>query len=548
MAARKADRKKPLVHRGASVVGVVRARNQKALEQLRGNQWPVTRWQKDPVGFVREVLGEEPMPNQESFLQEVAGNASARVAVRSGQKTGKTKTVVWLALWFFCSFEDAHVHMTATTKVQVQNVLWGELGKTIRKAKARGFEIEAPAANAETGLVSADGSRVIRGFTVRDVEAASGLSGEMLFIVDEASALPEKVWQAIEGNTIGVARIVMISNPTRTEGPFFDAFHREGFKKYWSHFHFDSEAIAQWAASQGISHRGVADLSTIERWAELYGRDSVFFLMRVKGDFIVNETGKVFGVGAISTSQESWDESEDSGNLSVGVDPAGPGSGGDEWAFAIVRGRKLLALFTFRGLSEDAGLEHVRGFLATYRRGDEIPNVIVDSEGSIGAAFYGRLKAIEANLERKRPDLSFKCWGVKSSGPARRQPNLYDKLRDELWANLAKWMKDGGAILRDHELERQLNAVSWLGTNGEKLKATPKEGPGGLREKLGRSPDHADAVCLAVWNPEGGWIKEAKSDASDDEDDAWGAKPARLDPYGERDDGGSDRPFDPYAR
>ena len=55
-------------------------------------------------------------------------------------------------------------------------------------------------------------------------------------------------------------------------------------------------------------------------------------------------------------AQERWTTAEESGPLSIGIDPAGDSGEGDEFAFAVVRGAKLLELLAFRGLTEDAAV------------------------------------------------------------------------------------------------------------------------------------------------------------------------------------------------
>lgn len=503
------------------------------LDRIKGEQWPSDRWQKDPVGFVREVLHETPLPHQITILESARDNF--KVAVRSGQKVGKTKLVIWLALWFYCSFPGARVFMVAAVADQVKRVLWTELKKTLKAAGRHGFELaETPAENPATGLCADDG-REIRGFTVRDIEAMAGLSGHILAIVDEASALPDGLAQAIEGNLAGDnCRMIWISNPTRTEGPFFDAFNNPDKAKFWKLFHLSSEKVAQYCDRHGLIIPGVASLRRIAAWEEEWKRDSPFFIVRVLGEFLKNETGRCISLQAITDAQARWDTVEDTGLLSIGIDPAGPGDEGDEFTFAIVRGRKLLALFPFRGLTEEAAWAHLKSFLASYRRGDEIPHVIVDAEGAIGSSIYYKFKGISNTLKRSKPETAFDCYGVKSSHNARREPLIYERIREELWANLADWLIQGGAITSDHKLAEELHSPMWLGTLKAKLKVTAKNE---LREKLGRSPDRADALCLAVWTPSGVWERRGTDEAEVPEDthvtsDEAVDEAAGIDPYG----------------
>lgn len=513
--------------------------------RIAGAAWPSAEYIDDPVGFVREKLGENPLPHQIEILEAARDNF--KTAVRSGQKTGKTKLVVWLALWWYCTRPKARVFMIAAIKEQVQRVLWVELQATLRAAAPAGFELqERVPLNPSTGVISADG-REIRGFTVRDIEAMAGLSGDILFIVDEASHLSEPIAQAIEGNLAGDGRMIWISNPTQTAGPFYEAFNNPDRAKFWKLFHLSSETVARYCAEHGISHKGVASLARIEEWAREYGKDSPFYVMRVLGEFLKNETGRIITVGDIDLAQKAWEAASDSeGPLTIGVDPAGPGHGGDEYGFCVVRGLKMLWLEARLGVKEDDAIEHIRSLLKIYRRGDEIPWIIADVEGPIGSSLGGRLRGMGEALRHKRPADAFEFLGVKASHNARREPLQYERVREELWAQAAKWLRAGGAILPDHKLATELHAPMWLGTVGGKLKVTPKDE---LREILGRSTDRADAFLMAVWPP----TSFAREDVAEELPSAVGAMPVRqngggpMNPYADGFAGSRSGGIDPYG-
>lgn len=517
--------------RGASIIGDFRRGARNHLRFLDGARWPMVRYQKDPVGFVREQLGEKPMAHQRKIMRACAASRRSRVAVRSGQKTGKTKLVIWLALWFYCCFPESKVYLTASTAPQVERVLWAELKGTLLTAKRRrGLVLpEEPAQNPERGLQSEDG-RAVRGFTTRTIESMAGLSGKnMLFIGDEASSFEREMAEAIRGNTAGDARVIWISNPTRAEGPFYDCFFSK--KKFWKRFHLSSEVLAKRMAKLKKRIPGVASIATIEDWKSEYGEDSPFYIVRAKGDFLLDEQAKCVSLHNILAAQERWEEAVGEGRLRIGVDPAGDKDEGDEWSFSIVRGKKLLALYTFRALSEDAGLAQLTGLLAEFRRGDEIPVVMIDAEGPIGSAYYGRARGLALHLQIHNPPLSYEVYGIKGSSPAQRSPELYERRRDELWSALSIWMKDG-AIPKDHKLEEEIYAPGFLVTVQGKRKVTHKDV---LREKLGRSPDRADSLCLAVWEPSA-WMIEDRA-----------VLPNAPQNVGPGSDDGSDGGEDPYA-
>lgn len=78
------------------------------------------------------------------------------------------------------------------------------------------------------------------------------------------------------------------------------------------------------------------------------------------------------------------------------------------------------------------------------------------------------------------------------------RPDLYANRRMEMWAETAKWLRSGGAIPPDTTLQADLCAPTY-GFNASGLRVLePKEK---LKERIGRSPDVADALCLTFAAP-----------------------------------------------
>lgn len=456
------------------------------------------------------------MPHQVDFLESVRDHEKS--ALRTGTKTGKTRSLIWAALWFFECFSGARVVMTATKEDQVRGTLWRELREVLRAART---PVDGRwSDNPKTGFKASDGREIIA-VGARDIEGVAGISGgAQLFLVDEASHLPGPKAEAIEGNMAGAGmqRMAWTGNPVRAEGPFYEAFHSKA--EFWNGKHVSSEDVAAWHARQSFTLPGVATKGRLERWKEEYGEDSPFYIVRVKGDFLLNDTGHVISMERILEAQERWAMTPDDGPLSIGLDPAGAGGKGDESLFIPVRGRKVIALYPFRGLTDDAHLVHLRAIIATHRRPGEPVRVVVDSEGPIGGAIFAKLRAVAEKLRQVKPAEAFDVLGVKASDKAY-HPH-YDRRRDELWANLAAWLPkrssdglwdedDGGAIPPDAKLAQEIYAPTWYGLLNGKQKVTSGDD---LRETLGRSPDRASALCLAVWRQEQ-WVAALDAPALD---------------------------------
>lgn len=481
-----------------------------------GIDWPSDLYRKEPVRFGGEVLGIDPWARQAELLEAVRDYR--RVAVRSCNKAGKSEACAIAALWFYCCFPDARVVLTATTARQVDGILWRAIRKLVQRAK---FRIDGePGVLARTGLKAPDFREII-GFTAREAEAVAGVSGaNILYIADEASGIDDALFEAIDGNLAGGGRIIMISNPTRTEGRFFEAFRSR--EKHFKTIHISALETPNVVSGKTLIP-GMATREWVEEMAAEYGEDSPFYRVRVLGEFVEREEGKVLSFEALTASQKRWEEAPNDGRLVIGIDPAGEGETGDETAMAVRRGQKILSVTGWRGLTEDGIVAHLLGVFLEHKQKSEIPVVIVDKLGPVGERVFRAL--VNAAEQHKR---AFEVYGVRASDKAMREPQNYDRMRDELWANLVRWVREGGALPPDTKLERELHGPEWETQVSGRLKVTSKED---LRKTLGRSPDRADAVCLAVWEP----MALRPRDGSDEAPDVPEGEQVGLDPYAAQD-------------
>jgi hypothetical protein len=537
-----ADRKQQQQRRTANARLTMAAelKEQIALELTLSTRvrFPSPLYQARPVEFFRNVLGVEPWHKQIEVIEAVRD--CPRVAVRSGHKVSKSHTAAGIALWFYCSFDDARVVMTSTTSRQVDQILWRELrmmrargGRctACKLADPEGFLITRPCEHstpiegeegdlARTGLKSRD-YREIVGFTAREAEAVAGISGRnLLYICDEASGIGDDIFEAIEGNRAGGARIVLFGNPTRNEGEFFEAFHGKG--SHYKTITISSEETPNVVQGKRVIP-GLAERDWIEEKKQEWGENSPMYRIRVKGLHALAEEGKIFSIHTITTAEQRWADTPEAGRLYIGIDPAGETGTGDETVFCVRRGLKQLLLRAALGLNEDQIYVLLLRMIKDMKLPRELPVVVIDREGSVGTKLFTLLRAKTESKEHVAP---FELVGVRASDRAIRQPFLYDRLRDELAANLEQWFRDGGAIVEDSKLERELHALEWQQAVNGRLKVTPKKE---IRKAIGRSPDRYDALALCAWEPLS--LREAATER-DETRDAYESPPANtMDPY-----------------
>jgi hypothetical protein len=145
---------------------------------------------------------------------------------KSSTGVGKTFSAADIAIFWFLVYDDAEVYLTAAPPLEnLKNLLFGELMYTVRhqpdlfkKFTIKELEVKRHDRSAIHGVtIPMTGTREER------VSKFSGKhSGHLLFIVDEADAVPHEVFEGIEGcMSGGMARLLCMFNPKAQQGPIF---------------------------------------------------------------------------------------------------------------------------------------------------------------------------------------------------------------------------------------------------------------------------------------------------------------------------------------
>lgn len=536
-----------------TALGAWRAALLEMLEAEHRISFPDARYQTNPLAFFREILGVEPWAKSLALIDAV--RVYDRVAVKAGRKVAKSWSLAGLALWFYCAFPDARVVMTSTTSRQVDAVLWRELsmmrarsGRCVacKAADPNALRIPRPCPHsalidgeigllARTGLKS-DDFREVFGFTAKEGEAVQGISGtRLLYIVDEASGIPDAIYEAIEGNRGGGAKVILSGNPTKTSGEFFDAFHAKALdveKKRAPDEDAPTGYFGLTISSEDSPNvvegreviRGLATREWIRERQREWGVESPLYRIHVKGEFATNEDGRVFSVEALDAARVRWEDSPPIARkeieallakghapapLVVGLDPAGATGTGDESCFAPRRGPSVEHPIVARGLDANGHLRRLLEILDERLVGRERATVVMDRTGSIGAELYGRLVSYLDEMERGGRAPRFRLVGVKFSDKAQRRPEVFDTMRDELYANLELSMREGAGLPDDAKLQAELHVLEWRTLVNGKTKITPKDE---IKKALGRSPDRGDAVALCYWEEQA--ARDARAEAA----------------------------------
>jgi len=453
------------------------------------------RWAHNPVLFARQVFGADPWAKQCEVLQAV--DEHPYVATRSGHKVGKSWVDAAVAHWWVCTRPGGLAVFTAPAGHQVENVLWPEFRRLYEVAARRGYHLGGHLYDDyHKGLRYADG-RNVRGLTTRDPEAFAGISApNLLLIVDEASGFPQKIFDAVFGNSTGGGHLLLTGNPTRTSGTFFDAFHSK--RAAWKNIRVSSRETPNFTPGarriQGLaSPEGVAQLEAH------FGVGSPVLEVRVEGNFPRGGICCVVSLGQVEDAENRWldhqNEPPPDEPLYVGLDC---GREGDDQTVAVPR-RGHRALAVLDGLPKGDGPDTAGRVMQALHsckingrelvRPAEKPIINVDVIG-VGTSVFDALK--------RRDDCVAVPVNGSSSPTVEPPPGTpgYHNLRAQLHFETSHWLSNAGEIPQHSLLQGDLLAPEYFFDSNGRFQVEEKKQ---IKSKLGRSPDHGDALALSIF-------------------------------------------------
>lgn len=443
----------------------------------------IARWRGDAVAFVREVIGVEPDAWQREVLIAVS-RGDPRVAMQACKGPGKTGVLSWIAWWFLVTRPFPKIAATSVSSQNLADCLWAEMSKWRGKSqllktafewtKTRIFLKAEPENWFMTARSWAKGAA-----KEEQANTLAGLHDDyMMFLIDEAGAVPDSVMAAAEAGLANArggggkeAFLVIAGNPTNLSGPLYRAATKE--RKLWTLFEITADpesplrtprVSAEWAREQ----------------IQKYGADNPWVLVNVFGKFPQSS------INALLSEEEvlaAMDRSIPVHELAqfprvLGVDVAREGL--DSSVIFPRQGRQAFPPQVYRNIDGLAGA----GEVARKWQDWQADACFIDATGGFGSSWIDQLRA-----------LAFAPIGIgfaTSSADKR-----YANKRAEMYFLCAQWVKEGGCLPRVPELVQELAATTYT-HRGDSLLLEDKDQ---IRAKLGRSPDYADALVLTFAQP-----------------------------------------------
>jgi phage terminase large subunit len=428
----------------------------------------VAAYGNDPVLFVEEMLGAQPFDYQAEFLRALL--VERKMSVKSGHGTGKSTTASWAMLWFMLLRYPCKVVVTAPTSSQLFDAMFAELKRWINELPKELQQLLNVKSD-RVELVSAPAEAFISCRTARaeTPEALAGVhSDNVLLIIDEASGVPEQVYEAAAGSMSGHnATTLMLSNPTRSSGTFFESHNRMA-SSWWTR---------TWSCKDSplVSHEFVDEMEL------RYGPESNAYRVRVLGEFPLSDDNTIIPYHLVEAAQNRDVVVSDEATVVWGLDVARFGS--DATALCKRQGPIVTELRSWRGLDLMQTTGRIVAEYEALAPSKRPAEILVDSIG-VGSGVVDRLQ-----------ELGLPVRGVNvAESPS--MGDTYMNLRSELWFKCKAWLEDRSCKLpKDDQLIAELTAIRYSFTSSGKMKAESKDE---MRKRGLGSPDLADALCLTM--------------------------------------------------
>ena len=449
--------------------------------------------------FAHEILGIT-MDKWQIDLLFQFGEGNRGISVAACHGPGKTAAAAVCIVYSLIFRFPLRAVATAPSRGQIEGAMMSEIVKWISKLPpelANLLEVKSMSVT----LKAAPKRSYFEARTARpeNPEALQGIhedEGYVFLLVDEASGVHEKIFESAGGSMSGEnCQTMLLSNPTRTSGFFFDTHHKDADNWF----------------TISISHKDSTRVTDafVDEMRRRYGEDSNTFRVRALGQFPRSDLDALIPFEVVQSAKNR--DIFVPKNLSEvwGVDVA---RFGDDQT-VVVRRNNIAVLPDIKVWDQLDTMATSNRILALYRDTEDRnrpEEILVDVIG-MGAAVVDRLT-----------ELGLPVRGVNVSETSSFS-QTYRNLRTELWFEARQWLESRDHVLpncdgtcRDrltcvHErLASELTTLKYDVTSGGKFLAESKRD---LKKRGYKSPDIADAFVLTfagepatlIHGPDDGW-------------------------------------------
>lgn len=499
--------------------------------------------------FARDYLGVTLDEEQDEALYAIRHHS--KVSIASGTSRGKDYLIAVAACCFLYLtpewdekgklVSNTKVALTGPTARQVKDIMRPEISRIFRGAPYL------------PGYLTGNDIRFeeydewfLTGFKADDTntEAWAGFhAANVFFGVTEATGLPQKVYDAIEGNLQGNSRLVLVFNPNINHGYAASSFKSPEFKKIRL-----NSLNAPNVRAKKIIHPGQVDYEWVagrlSAWclpihkSEYRAEEGDFefegqwyrpndeFRKKILGLFPKVSEGVLVPPEWVDLAVERWKEQQRQGwkitkPLRLGVDVAGMGR--DNTCFCPRYGDYVKDFKVIQGGGTANHMEVAGNILIELKKETDTftgryAQAFIDTIGEGGGVYSRTVELGEekdtAWIKNKTHSCKFSEAATDAGGiPLKDAGDVYEFLNMRAWSFWAirDWLdpRQGSKAMlpEDDYLKQELTETQWKFTSKGLIQIESKED---IKKRLKRSPDRSDALANTFWPVPDVTVQKAK--------------------------------------
>lgn len=452
------------------------------------SQEKIKSWRENPVKFVWDNFKVEPDAWQKQVLAAFADPTKQRISMQACAGPGKTAVEAWCGWNFLSCYADKGYHPNAAamavTSDNLKDNLWKEMAvwrerskflhSMFQWTKERIFAIHHPATwfmSARTWSKSANDDE--QGRTL------SGLHSKyILYLIDESGDISPAVLRSAEQGLSNCAwgKIIQAGNPTSLDGMLY--FAGTSMSHLW-------HVIRITGDPDDPNRSPRIDIEWAREQIKLWGRDNPWVMSYILGKFPPSSINTLLGPDEVRDAMNrhlredvySWAQKR------LGIDVA---RFGDDITCIFPRqGKASFRPVPMRHIRDSAVSTDIgnRVIAAKARWGSEMEFF----DDTVGWA-HGAIDFMRSQGYSPSPI----AFNAKAPDPR------YKNMRAYMWLEMAKWIREGGALPRIPELVAELTTPTYTFANGQFVLEEKDQ----IKKRLKRSPNYADALALTFATPD----------------------------------------------
>jgi phage terminase large subunit len=428
----------------------------------------------DPIMFSELILHVTPDEQQQEVIRAVYDFPTKKVAVKAGRGSGKTYAASILILHFLCTRIQSQIYLTSASSATLSGSIWPTLSKLFDGMNPYFKNMFAfQSESIRHKMYHHNWFCIMRTSRPENPDALAGSHAKnMLYIADEASGISEESFRVIQGSlTEENNYLLMISNPRRLQGFFYNAFLPD--KK-----HVFKQMTMTCLNSRWIKKAWIKDQQII------YGLDSDEYRVEVLGEFPRSETSSIITPEMMSEALDrTYNPKTIEGDIVWGLDV---GAGRNKSVLVCRKGREIrnVKKWNYRDTMEVVGA--VKKYYDDLTENERPIAIHVDSIGW-GKGAFDRMRELELPVIK-----------ADAGQPAVQKKWIYNNKAE--WSyRMRQWFLHEEPVFteeaKDADLITQLPLVCQRISSDGRFTVEKKESFADRHPKIG-SPDAYDALAM----------------------------------------------------